>query len=158
MLKTTLIYVFNPAGQILLCAKKKSNSGFTVSLGKWNGAGGKLDWNETFLQGAQRELEEETGIIVDESRFEHVGVIHFSFATKKEWDQECHVYVIKNYTGEFQETDELFPQWWNVEDIPYEKMWADDIYWMPRMLKGEKIEYVFHFSDEGEILHHEIIK
>lgn len=43
MLKTTLIYVFNPEGQVLLCAKKKSNSGFTLSLGKRNGAGGKLD-------------------------------------------------------------------------------------------------------------------
>lgn len=105
-----------------------------------------------------RELQEETGITVDESRFEHVGSIKFSFATKKERDQECHIYVIKNYTGEFQESEELLPQWWDTDKIPYEKMRADDIYRMPRMLQGEHIEYLFHFDDEGNILSHEQLK
>lgn len=155
--QTTLVYVFNPEWQILLAAKKKTNSGFNISLGKRNGAGGKLEDGETYLQSAKRELEEETGINVDENRFEHMGIIRFSFATKKDWDQECHVFVVKDYTWEFQETEEMKPQWFDTTALPYDDMWADDIYRLPRLLNGEHIEYLFHFSDEGDIISHEKI-
>lgn len=40
---TSLIYLFNPEGQVLLCAKKKTNWNFTAAIGKRNGAGGKVD-------------------------------------------------------------------------------------------------------------------
>lgn len=35
---TTLIYVFNPDGQMLLATKKKTNSGFDISVEKVNTA------------------------------------------------------------------------------------------------------------------------
>jgi 8-oxo-dGTP pyrophosphatase MutT (NUDIX family) len=54
MLHTTLVFLFNLQGHILLSLKKR---GF--GIGKWNGAGGKLHKGETILQGALRELEEE---------------------------------------------------------------------------------------------------
>ena len=153
--QTTLVYVFNPQWQILLAAKKKTNSGFNISLGKWNGAGGKVEEDETYLQSAKRELEEETGICIDESKFIHMGIIHFSFATKKEWDQECHVFVVKDYTGAFHETEEMKPQWFDTTTLPYDDMRADDKYRLPRLLNNEKLEYMFHFSDEGDILSYE---
>ena len=158
MLLTNLIYVFNPQEQILLCAKKKTNSWFTVSLWKRNGAWGKVSEWETPLLAAQRELEEETMIQAPLESFEHMGIIHFSFATKKEWNQECHVYCIKNYTGSFQESEEMKPQWFNIANIPYATMRADDIYRMPRMLAWEYVEYRFDFTDEGEIVNHEVLK
>lgn len=158
MRQTNLIYVFNPQGQVLLCAKKKTNSGFTISLGKWNGAGGKIEGEETLLQSAKRELEEETGIVLPEEAFEHRGFNKLYYENKPDRDQEAHIFVIQNYAWAFQETEELFPQWFDIDKIPYEKMRADDIYRMPRMLAGEYIEYVFHFTEDGQIKSHELIK
>lgn len=71
MKTTSLIYLFNPQGQVLLCAKKKTNWNFTAAIGKWNGAGGKVGEGETLLQSVVRELKEETGIELPEDRFEY---------------------------------------------------------------------------------------
>ena len=158
MKHTNLVYLFNDDNQVLLGAKKKTNSWFTVSLGKWNGYGGKVDGGETYASAAVRELQEESGICLQVEDLTHVGIIHFSFATQKDRDQECHIFVHKNFRGEPQETDEMKPQWWNLEDIPYAQMRADDIYWMPRMLAGEFVEYRFHFTDDGVILDHEVLQ
>jgi hypothetical protein len=27
------------------------------------------------------------------------------------------------------------PEWFDIEKIPYDKMWDDDIIWLPRVLK-----------------------
>jgi len=143
---------------VLLCAKKKTNSGFTAALGKWNWPWGKVDPWESFVEAARRELQEEVWVEVALDRFTEVWVIHFSRATKKERDQTCYIYVVKDYDGEIVETDEVKPQRFNIADIPYDKMRQDDIYRMPRMLAGEYVEYTFYFTDEGAIISHDIIK
>ncbi len=155
---TNLVYVFNDLWQILLCTKKKTNSGFTVSLGKRNGAGGKVDNGESIVGSAIRELAEETWIFAQENDLKHMWIIHFSFETQKDRDQECHVYAIDNYTWNFIETEEMQPQRWNIKDIPYENMRSDDKYWMPRMLKWEFVEYKFYFNDSGEIINYQVIQ
>ena len=159
MQKTSLIYVFNPQWQVLLCAKKKTNSGFTISLGKRNGAGGKIEEWETLIQSVVRELEEETGIRLQESDFMLIGINKLYYENKPERNQEAHVFTTKNYTWEFRETEELFPQRFDTDKIPYDKMRADDIHRMPRMFNWEYFEYVFNFSEDGkEIKSYEKIK
>ena len=32
------------------------------------------------------------------------------------------------------------PKWYNVVDLPYDKMWADDRHWLPLVLDGKLIE------------------
>jgi hypothetical protein len=27
------------------------------------------------------------------------------------------------------------PEWFSIDEIPFDKMWEDDKYWMPRILK-----------------------
>jgi len=34
-----------------------------------------------------------------------------------------------------KETEEMKPEWFSIDEIPYDKMWDDDSYWMPRILK-----------------------
>lgn len=41
------------------------------------------------------------------------------------------------------------PQWYKYQEIPYDEMWIDDIYWLPKVLNGHKIEAEFHFNEDG---------
>ena len=57
-------------------------------------------------------------------------------------------------------TDEMRPQWFATDDvpgtsellpIPYEKMWADDIYWMPMMLENRLFVGRADFTKDGKM-------
>lgn len=147
MLRTTLVFIFDEQNRILLAMKKR---GF--GAGHWNGAGGKLLPEETVLAGIVRELQEETGILLEASRFEEMGMLHFRFPYNPSLDQKCSVFRVTEYTGpEPIETDEMRPEWFNIGEIPYGSMWADDIYWLPDLILGEQFEWTFAFDEAGGI-------
>ncbi len=137
--------------QILLAMKKR---GFGV--GRWNGVGGKVDESadKSVLDNILREAKEEIG--VDLINLEKVGLFHFSFPHKPEWDQDVHVFVAREWKGEPTETEEMKPQWFNQDKIPYDQMWEDDTLWLPRVLKGEKLEAEFVFAEGDKIISHNI--
>ncbi|MDD2917270.1 MAG: 8-oxo-dGTP diphosphatase [Candidatus Gracilibacteria bacterium] len=146
MRQSTLVFVFNPQNQILLAMKKR---GF--GEGKWNGAGGKVEAGETIVQAANRELAEETGISIAPEKLEARGVLHFHFSGKPEWDQDVSIFVSHGYTGSFEETEEMKPEWFDTDTIPFDDMWEDDIYWLPRVIDGESVEFEFYFGEDGLI-------
>jgi hypothetical protein len=43
---------------------------------------------------------------------------------------------------------EAVPLWTPLNAIPYEEMWADDVWWLPQVLAGEKVRGFFHFERE----------
>jgi hypothetical protein len=45
-----------------------------------------------------------------------------------------HLFLVESWEGEIVESDEIKPFWFEIDKIPYDKMWADDIYWLPRIL------------------------
>jgi len=57
------------------------------------------------------------------------------------------VYAITDYSGEPIETEEMEPEWHAIDKIPFEKMWKDDIHWLPRFLNGETLSGTFLFDD-----------
>lgn len=115
-------------GQILLAMKKR---GFGV--GKWNGAGGKVEPGETYEQAAVRECQEEIGVTPRSLR--KVGELHFFDLPDVE--HYCHIYTTTEWEGEPHETEEMQPHWFNEMDIPFSEMWPDDRFWMPLMLEGQ---------------------
>lgn len=137
--------------EILLAMKKR---GFGV--GRWNGAGGKFDSkiDKNILEAAIRETKEEIG--VDVKNPEKFGLFHFRFPHKSEWDQDVHLFISKDWTGEPTESEEMLPKWFSIKDIPYGQMWPDDTYWMPHILKGKKVEANFIFGPEDKILEHNL--
>ncbi|MDD2565661.1 MAG: 8-oxo-dGTP diphosphatase [Candidatus Gracilibacteria bacterium] len=154
MIQTNLVLVFDTSGEnILLCMKKR---GFGV--GKYNGAGGKVQGNESIAEAAKRELEEETGINIPLQSLVKKGYFHFFFENKPEWNQNVTLYTVSGYNGEIQETEEMKPEWFSINDIPFDKMWEDDKYWMPRIIAGEEVEYEFTFDENGKIISHTLIK
>ncbi|KAK0049285.1 7 8-dihydro-8-oxoguanine triphosphatase isoform X4 [Biomphalaria pfeifferi] len=139
----TLVFVREP-GKILLGLKKR---GFGCGL--WNGFGGKVEKNETILQGAKRELVEECGIQADV--LERIGLINFEFENDPVI-MEVHVFLTFHYIGDPVETEEMKPEWYKDGEIPFNQMWPDDKYWFPYMLQKRKFEAYFLFKGMDTIL------
>lgn len=145
MRPTTLCFLMNERGQILLGRKKR---GFGVS--KWNGFGGKLEPGETFRQCAVRELKEESGIIAAPEELHLAGFLDFKFSVHPELDHIGYVYFLYTYSGNITETEEMEPQWFPKNAMPYQHMWQGDRTWIPLLLQGKKITGTVIFADDDE--------
>ncbi len=131
--------------KILLARKKR---GF--AQGKMNGVGGKVNDGEGVLDAAKRETQEEIGVKV--KSLEQVAVLDFYFPHNPSWGQQVVVYEVRNWQGEPVETEEMAPSWYSFDGIPYAEMWADDILWLPLVLKGKKVKASFLFNEKEEVL------
>lgn len=142
--KATIIYLVKKSGNkitdICLAMKKR---GF--GEGKWNGAGGKLEENETFEEAAKRELFEELG--VKAKKLSDVAEIKFNFKDKPEWNQNVHVFLCTDWENQPQESEEMKPKWFKVENIPYDEMWPADRTFIPLILDGKNIKATFSLVD-----------
>jgi len=136
--------------EILLGEKKR---GF--GEGKWNGFGGKVEANESPIQGAIRELKEECGLIGTDLR--KIGLLEFEFEDEPTL-MEVHVFETYKFHGELIESDEMRPQWYDIKNIPYEKMWLDDAYWYPYMLRNELFKGYFLYRGTNSIIKYNIEK
>ena len=88
LLKLTLVFVFRD-GQVLLGLKKR---GFGEGL--WNGFGGKVNEGETILEGAIRELNEESGLTG--KNLEQVALLYFDFEKDLGKYKELEIHVLKH--------------------------------------------------------------
>jgi 8-oxo-dGTP pyrophosphatase MutT (NUDIX family) len=130
--------------EICLAMKKR---GFGV--GKWNGVGGKVEKGEKIIDAAKREAKEE--INIDILNMKKMAENSFYFPHKPEWNQKVHVYLSEVWSGEPTESEEMRPQWFLVENIPYEKMWSDDEFWLPKVLGGKMIKASFVFGEDDVV-------
>lgn len=136
-------------GKILLGMKKR---GF--GMGRWNGFGGKVEEGESIEDGAKRETLEECGVTI--TKMEKVGIHEFEFADKPGDILEVSVFRVDAWTGEPVETEEMRPQWFTVDAIPYDEMWPDDIHWLPVFLAGKKFRTKFLFGEGDSVLENHV--
>jgi len=144
MKQATLLFLIKD-NQILLAMKKR---GF--GQGRWNGVGGKPKENENILDTAIRETQEEINV-VPKNIFQ-VATLDFYFQNKTEWDQQVLVFIANDWEGEPSESEEMKPQWFEIDKIPFESMWSDDQFWLPQVLSGKKIKAEFTFGDNDVVL------
>lgn len=102
--------------------------------GKFNGFGGKLDPKETIMEGALREMAEESGLVPTDATLR--GNIVFEFEGNPEL-LEVHVFKATQWLErrEPEETEEMKPEWFPEASVPFERMWIDDAQWLPIVLK-----------------------
>ena len=132
------------SGKILLGMKKR---GF--GQGRWNGFGGKIQEGEGIEGAAKRELQEEAGVVAEEMREQ--GLLEFEFQGNPEI-LEVHIFRVDRFTGEPQETEEMRPQWFPIDTIPYDTMWPDDKHWVPLFLEGKQFQGKFLFEGLDTII------
>ena len=63
-------------------------------------------------------------------------------------DIHCHVYTATEFEGTPTATREANPLWCEIAEIPFERMWEDDSYWLKQALNGESFDAKFLFSEE----------
>jgi 8-oxo-dGTP pyrophosphatase MutT (NUDIX family) len=142
MKKATLVYCVR--GDEVLLGMKKIRFG----AGKWNGFGGKVDAGETTREAAARELFEESGIAAQEDSLQQVALVKFFFEELPIF--ECHAFITRVWEGDAQESDEMAPQWFSVDMLPFDQMWDSDTYWVPQALRGERVQATFIFDEKGK--------
>jgi len=150
MRNTTLLFLIkknnNKISEILLAMKKR---GF--GAGRWNGVGGKLQEGETIEQALIREVKEEIDVSVEESNLKKVGELAFDFPHRPDFDQVVHVYVTETWSGEPIESEEMKPQWYLADEMPYDVMWPSDMFWVPQVINGELVKGPVTFA-EGDVV------
>ena len=150
MKKLLTLCIIHQHPKVLLGMKKR---GFGV--GRWNGFGGKVAPGETIEDAAKREMFEEAGIKL--KNLDKVAIIQFEFKGNPEI-LETHIFKSNDFDGIPTESEEMKPQWFFIDEIPFKEMWPDDIYWIPLFLKGKKFKGKFLFGEADVVLEKELIE
>lgn len=136
--KILTLCIIEKHGRILLGMKKR---GF--GTGRWNGFGGKVQDDESIEESAKRETFEETGLTA--RSLSQAGTIVFKFKDGT-GIHEVHVFRCSDFEGEEKESEEMKPQWFAVDQIPYEDMWPADSYWLPYLIEGKNFKATFIYD------------
>ena len=138
--RATLLFVIRD-DRILLIHKKRG-----LGAGKINGPGGRLEPGEQPIDAAIREVQEE--LLTTPAGVRPCGELFFQFTD----GYSIHGYVFRadGCDPEPGETGEAKPEWFALDAIPYDRMWADDRLWLPLML--DSIPFVGRFVFEGDAM------
>lgn len=140
--------LFLRRGDEVLLAMKKRGFG----AGRYNGVGGKVEADETTEAALIRETQEE--INVRPIHFWKVAEHDFIQNDESPWRMYVHAYLCDEWEGDPVETEEMTPEWFTVDSIPYDSMWQDDKLWLPAVLEGKHLYGHFTFDKNDNMLSH----
>ena len=138
--QSILVYLVNDK-TVCLGMKKKG-----YSQGKWNGFGGKIEAGESKKEAAIREVMEETGVRIQSKDLVKRASFYYH-ETPESWTVE--VFLCNKWRGEIKESDEMKPQWFEINKLPSEQMWANDALWIKQVLTGNKCLKGTFWHDEN---------
>ncbi|MEI7498258.1 MAG: 8-oxo-dGTP diphosphatase [Candidatus Falkowbacteria bacterium] len=145
--QTTLVFL-QKDDNVLLGLKKRD-----FGVGYWNGVGGKLQAGESAVEAAVRETTEELNIIIMPQDLIHAGELEFHYPGRSEDDLMrhvlAHVFITREWRDNPLESDEVKPEWFKIDKLPFEQMWADDPYWLPHVLDGKTVKAIFTFNNDN---------
>ena len=129
--------------EVLLGRKKHG-----LGMGNFVGLGGKLEPGESAVDAAVREVLEEAGVVVAGSDLEPRGRLTYHFPHREAWSQESNVFVCRSWRGVPSGSDELDPEWFALDAVPFDEMWDDARRWLPDVLAGGRVRRTFVFGED----------
>lgn len=153
MSRQTLCYVFQRGDrgqQQVLLGRKKQGFG----AGKIMGLGGKVMPGESDAVGAVREVREEANIAIAPDSASWRATLTFLFPAQPHLNAVVTVFFGQRWTGQVQDSEEIVPQWFDVDSLPLGQMWDDEGYWLPRVLAGELLAGTITYDDSGTLVTH----
>ncbi len=132
---------------------RKSNRPGDIHAGKWNGLGGKFEPGETPEECIIREVEEESGLVIQNPSLR--GVLTFP-AFKNEEDWYVYVFVAREFSGTLGSSEEGIPEW--VEDARLFELnlWEGDRVFMKCLEDDQFFSGKFAY-ESGKLVHHELV-
>jgi 8-oxo-dGTP diphosphatase len=119
--------------------------------GKWNGLGGKGEPDESLLQAAQRELQEESGLRVSTDRFQFLGFLQFPlFKPQKNEDWNVGVFAVDATREErdqpLVDCSEGTLHWKKVSEISSLAFWPGDEAFLPSVIQRKSFYGVIRYE------------
>ncbi len=145
-LATLTLVIRQGRPDVLLLGRKKRGFGH----GKYNGFGGKIEPGEDARHAAAREVAKECGLEVAPQALVPAGRIVFCFPTDPNLDHDVALFLTTTWHGEPRETEEMAPEWFPANALPFAQMWQDDAIWLPLVLAGRVLDAEFTFADDNE--------
>lgn len=121
------------------------------------GPGGSVEDNETVIDACEREVEEETGLDIENIKLRVVGV-HSHPYRNEVW--LVFIFIADYHAGTERPSDEGTLEWVDIKDVPRkEKIFPDLKFYWPYIFKKEnRIRYGYMlYPQSGLISKHEII-
>ncbi len=143
-IETTTCHIIK-GNRILL---KRATRG--ISKGKWNAPGGKIDKGETPEGSVIREVFEETGLRIRRPFFH--GELNFYLKGRARPYVHMYLFSARRSSGKARSTVEGRVKWFDIREIPYDRMWQDDRVWVQLMMEGMRFDADFNFDEKNEKL------
>ena len=60
------------------------------------------------------------------------------------------MFTAERWQGEPHESDEIAPQWFEIDRLPFAQMWDDARFWLPQLLGGQRLSAEIVFADDNQ--------
>ena len=143
MILATLCYVKHNGCTLMVHRIKKPND---IHEGKWNGLGGKFEAGETPEECVRREVQEESGLVIQDPRLH--GLLMFPRFKGNDW--YVFVFTANEFTGELIDSPEGKLEWIPDGKILELNLWASDHIFMPWLEMRDFFSAKFEY--EGDLM------
>lgn len=147
-----LVYVRRNHQVLMIHRNAKNPNRVDYHEGKWNGLGGKCELGESPLEAAQREVQEESGLVLTAEHFKALGVIQFpNFKPQKKEDWIVFVFIADLNPSETQEPQKTSLEgdlhWIPAADLLSLNLWPGDRFFIPYVMEQKAFLGTIWYED-----------
>ncbi len=136
----TLCYLKRDGCTLMVHRNKKPND---IHEGKWNGLGGKFEAGETPEECVQREVQEESGLVIQNPRLH--GLLMFPNFKGNNW--YVFVFTATEFSGELlDDSPEGHLEWISNDQVAQLNLWESDHIFMPWIKEGKFFSATFEYD------------
>lgn len=143
VIPAVLVYLRFKDKILMIHRVSKAQDRVDYHAGKWNGLGGKCELDESSLEAAQREIQEEAGITLPLQQFQSLGVLQFpNFKAHRNEDWIVFVFACELTEEQAQliilgSTQEGELHWVPAQELLTLSLWPGDVHFLPFVLERQ---------------------